>query len=88
MESFIEFLLFASIASFSLLFLQIKTSLRRRGYDVRYFLGWGEDYYRFSKVIRIETNNSEKKRLKNILLGLSASMIGMTLPPILGILSG
>jgi len=86
MESFIEFLLFASIAGFNLLFLQIKAILRRRGYDVKYFLEWGKDFYRFRELIEIETDESEKRRLKNVLFGLYASIIGMILAPVLGIL--
>jgi hypothetical protein len=86
MESFLDFLLFASIAGFSLIFFQIKATLRSRGYDVKYFFGWSKDYYRFRELIGIETGDSEKRRLKNILLGLYASIIGMILAPILGIL--
>ena len=82
----LEFLLFASIAGFSLLFLQIKATLRRRGYDVSYFFEWGKDYYRFRELIEIETDDSERRKLKNILLGLYASIIGMILAPVLGIL--
>ena len=86
MESPAEFLLFASIAAFNLLFLQIKAILRRRGYDVTNFLDWGKDFYRFRELIERETDGSEKRRLKNVLFGLYASIIGMILAPVLGIL--
>ena len=86
MESFLEFLLFASIAGFCLLFLQIKSTLRRRGYDVSYFFGWGKDFYRLRELIKTGTEGSEKRKLRNILLGLYASIIGMILAPILGML--
>jgi hypothetical protein len=53
---------------------------------VSYFFGWGKDFYRFRELIKIETEGSEKRKLKNILLGLYASIIGMILAPVLGML--
>ena len=51
-----------------------------------YFLEWGKDFYRFRELIERETDESEKRRLKNVLFGLYASIIGMILAPVLGIL--
>jgi hypothetical protein len=84
MESFLEALLFIAIAGFNLFFILIKATLRRQGYEVSYFFGWGKDYYRFRELTEITTDDFEKRKLRSILLGLYASIFGMILAPLLG----